>query len=54
MPDSTKLNSDRATVRLFSTSNTPMTSRARTSASCLSAALSTAPSSMVRPFFAMM
>ena len=44
----------RATVRLFSTAKTPDTSRARTSAICRSAALSTTPKSIVRPFFTMM
>ena len=43
-----------ATMRLFSTSNTPLTSRARTSASWRSALLSTTPSSIIRPFFTMM
>jgi hypothetical protein len=43
-----------ATIRSFSTPKTPLTSRARTSAICRSAALSTTPSSIVRPFFTMM
>ena len=38
----------------FSTPNTPVTSRARISAIRRSAALSTTPSSVVRPFFTMM
>src|SRR5262245_54474782 len=44
----------RASVRPFSTSNTPSTSRARTSAIWRSVALSTTPSSIVRPFLTMM
>ena len=44
----------RAATRPFSTSNTPLTSRARTSAIWRSAALSTTPSSIVRPFFTTM
>src|SRR5262245_36815926 len=43
-----------ATIRSFSTPKTPLTSRARTSAIWRSAALSTTPSSIVRPFFTMM
>ena len=43
-----------ATVRPFSTSKTPVTSRARTSAIWRSAALSTSPNSIVRPFLTMM
>src|SRR5262245_51728785 len=44
----------RASVRPLSTAKTPSTSRARTSAIWRSAALSTTPNSMVRPFFTTM
>jgi len=43
-----------ATVRSFCTSKTPLTPRARTSAIWRSAALSTTPRSIVRPFLTMM
>jgi hypothetical protein len=42
------------TIKSFSTPNTPVTSRALTPASVLSASLSTMPSNVVRPFFTMM